>query len=158
MSITNDGGCTGTEPIPACVSLQSPPDGATLYHNYVTLFWSPPQTDATTQTLKVWKEVNGNPVIFYEDVFEINTGGVGPFTSPLFENNTTYYWQVIPANCSQVAQNCPIWSFTTNDGEYDFGGGGPTQGGYVFANSTSGASGAPSQPTYNWIDISANRH
>ena len=154
VSITNDGGCSGTEPVPDCVTVQSPPDGATLYHNFNTLFWSPPQLDATTQTLKVWKEVNGNPVIFNEDVFDINVGGVGPFTNPLFDNNTTYYWQVIPANCSQVAQNCPIWSFTTNDGEYDFGGGGPTQGGYVFANSTSGASGAPSQPTYSWIDIS----
>ena len=154
MSIANDGGCTGIEPVPDCVTAQSPPDGATLYHNFVTLFWSPPQADATTQTLKVWKEVSGSQVIFYEDIFDINVGGVGPFTSPLFENNTTYYWQVIPANCSQVAQNCPIWSFTTNDGEYDFGGGGPTQGGYVFANSTTGASGAPSQPTYDWIDIS----
>lgn len=154
VSITNDGGCTGTEPLPDCATLQSPPDGATLYHNYAALFWSPPTNDATTQTLKVWKEVSGTPVTFYEDIFDINVGGVGPFTSPLFENNTTYYWQVIPENCSQVAQNCPVWSFTTNDGEYNFGGGGPTQNGYVFANSTSGASSATSRPTYSWIDIS----
>jgi len=34
------------------------------------------------------------------------------------------------------------------------GGGGTAQGGYYFANSTSGASGAPSQPSYSWVDIS----
>jgi len=36
----------------------------------------------------------------------------------------------------------------------NFGGGCAAQGGYYFANSTSGASGAPSQPSYGWIDIS----
>jgi len=36
----------------------------------------------------------------------------------------------------------------------NYGGGGTGQGGYYYANSTSGASGAPSQPSYNWIDIS----
>ncbi|MBS3768269.1 MAG: choice-of-anchor J domain-containing protein [Candidatus Cloacimonetes bacterium] len=38
----------------------------------------------------------------------------------------------------------------------NYGGGGTGQGGYYFANSLPDAAGAPSQPTYNWIDISAS--
>ena len=56
----------------------------------------------------------------------------------------------------QNGPTCPIWSFTTNDGEVNYGGGGSTQGGYFWANSTASASGAPSQPTYSWIDISGS--
>lgn len=36
--------------------------------------------------------------------------------------------------------------------------GGPDGGGYYYANSTPGGSGAPSQPTYNWIDPIASGH
>ncbi len=43
--------------------------------------------------------------------------------------------------------------YTTN-AQYTshYGGGEDGTGGYFFANSTNGASGSPSQPTYNWID------
>ena len=34
----------------------------------------------------------------------------------------------------------------------NFGGGDEMTGGYFFANSTAGGAGAPSQPSYNWID------
>ena len=34
---------------------------------------------------------------------------------------------------------------------YNYGTGGPNSGGYYFANSTTGASGSPSQPMYQWI-------
>lgn len=147
--------CSGTDPVPNCATLAGPPDGGTLIENFSVFWWQPPAQDVTTQSIKIWKEVGGNPVYFYEADLQPDVVGIGPFTNNL-ENNTTYYWQIIPANCSQVAQNCPIWSFTTNDGEYNFGGGGPTQGGYVFANSTAAASGAPSQPVYGWRDISSS--
>lgn len=39
-----------------------------------------------------------------------------------------------------------------------YGGGEDGTGGYYFANSTSGASEAPSQPTYEWIDPIASGH
>lgn len=147
--------CSGTDPVPDCATLAGPPDGGTLIENFPVFWWQPPAQDVTTQSIKIWKEVGGNPVYFYEADLESTVIGLGPFTNN-FENNTTYYWQVIPANCSHAAQNCPIWTFTTNDGEYNFGGGGPTQGGYVFANSSPAASGAPSQPIYLWRDISGS--
>ncbi|MCF8243010.1 MAG: T9SS type A sorting domain-containing protein [Melioribacteraceae bacterium] len=66
---------------------------------------------------------------------------------------TTYYWQIVPYNIngSTPSGYCPIWSFTTRE-SLSFGGGGLTAPGYFFANSTPAASGAPSQPTYSWID------
>ena len=71
--------------------------------------------------------------------------------------NTTYYWQIIPYNTNGDAPNCPIWSFKTRESLY-FGGGGTTCPDYFFANSLPGASGAPSNPTYSWIDPVANMH
>ncbi len=146
--------CTGIEPIPNCATINSPPDGATLNPTFVTFSWSPPGADATKQLFYVGTDGNGTitPTNVYDSLeYSENTNGVGPVQ---LAANTTYYWQIIPANCSQTAVNCPIWSFTTNDGEINYGGGGTTQGGYYWANSTAGASGAPSQPTFNWIDIS----
>ena len=146
--------CTGSEPIPNCATINSPPDGSSSLHTFVSFFWNPPVADATKQFFYVGTDGGGltTPTNVYNGL-EYNeiTNGVGPVQ---LLPNKTYYWQIIPANCSQTAQNCPIWSFTTNDGEVNYGGGGTTQGGYYFANSTAGASGAPSQPTYSWIDIS----
>ncbi|RCK71604.1 MAG: hypothetical protein IGBAC_1575 [Ignavibacteriae bacterium] len=40
----------------------------------------------------------------------------------------------------------------------NYGGGDENSGGYFFANSTTGGSGAPSQPTYNWVDPVSSGH
>ena len=154
VSITDDGGCTGLEPIPDYATLTSPPNGASSLHRFVSFFWDPPFEDVTKQFFYAGTDGEGNttPTNLYNGLeFESNTIGIGPVE---LLTNTTYYWQVIPANSCETAVNCPIWSFTTNDGELNYGGGGTTQGGYYFANSTAGASGSPSQPIYNWIDIS----
>lgn len=145
--------CPQGQQVPNCATVNSPPDGATLYQNFISFWWNPPSADVTSQSIRIWKIVNNVEEVFYEAELGSNTVGLGPFTN-LLDNNTTYYWQVIPANCTFAAQNCSIWSFTTNNGEYNYGGGSPSQGGYYFANSTAGASGAPSQPAYDWIDIS----
>lgn len=71
--------------------------------------------------------------------------------------NTTYYWQIVPTNSNGDASYCPIWSFTTR-ADINFGGGGLSAPGYFFANSLPGASGAPSQPAYGWIDPVAAGH
>lgn len=49
--------------------------------------------------------------------------------------------------------------YTTN-AQYTshYGGGEDGTGGYYFANSTNGASGSPTQPTYDWIDPVASGH
>ncbi|HMS33831.1 MAG TPA: choice-of-anchor J domain-containing protein [Ignavibacteria bacterium] len=38
----------------------------------------------------------------------------------------------------------------------NYGGGGPTSGGYYFANSTSAANPAPSKPTFSWVDTTGS--
>lgn len=146
--------CTGLEPIPDCATLTAPPNGASLSPIFGSLFWSSDDPNATKQFLYFGNDGGGtiSPTSIHNgskwsaNVIGISFAALAP--------NTTYYWQVKPANCSQTAVNCPIWSFTTNDGELNYGGGGITQGGYFWANSTGGASGAPSQPAYSWIDIS----
>ena len=66
--------------------------------------------------------------------------------------STIHYWKIVPYNPNGDAAGCSVWSFTTQDNpNYGSGTGLPL---YYFANSTTGASVAPSQPTYNWVDIS----
>jgi len=149
--VVDDVLCTA---IPNCATIISPPDGALLHPTFASFFWSPPVADYTKQFLYVGTDGGGTttPTDKFNGLeLAVNTTGLGP---TLLSANTTYYWQVIPANCSQTAVGCPIWSFTTNDGEVNYGGGGTTQGGYYWANSTAGASSAPSQPIYSWVDIS----
>ncbi|MCB5224705.1 MAG: carboxypeptidase regulatory-like domain-containing protein [Candidatus Cloacimonadaceae bacterium] len=47
-----------------------------------------------------------NPPPFVEETTETTY-------NPTVENETTYYWQIVPFNAIGDAQNCPIWSFTT---------------------------------------------
>jgi len=44
----------------------------------------------------------------------VYTGNLTTYTpaSPL-QNNTSYYWKVVPTNNAGDTQNCPVWSFTT---------------------------------------------
>ncbi len=147
--------CLGGDPIPDCATLTAPPNGALLNPIFGTLSWNSNDPIVTKQLLYLGTDGGGttSPTnVFNGDEYPPNTNGV--WFSGSVAPNTTYYWQVIPVSSCNTAVDCPIWSFTTNDGELNYGGGGTTQGGYYFANSTAGASGAPSQPAYSWIDIS----
>ncbi len=150
VSVSDDDGC-GTQPVPDCATLISPPDGATKMQKDVLLFWDPPSQDISKQLLYVG--TNGGGVTTPSN--EINGTEYGPTSNGQIVSNlninTTYYWQIIPANCANEAQNCPIWSFSIGNGNTLFSEAGPTQGGYTFVNS---ALGLASKPTYNWIDIS----
>lgn len=156
VSVTDDGsssgGCTGNEIEPDCATIVSPPNGATKLQKDVSVFWNPPTSgDFTKQLLYVGTDGGGTTTpTNVRNGTEYSATVIG-VTIPNFTPNTTYYWKIVPANCTNEAQNCPISSFTIGDGNTNYGGGGPTQGGYAFANSISGTS---SQPTYNWIDIS----
>lgn len=148
----SDDGCTGIEPVPNSATVDSPPNGATLIPVDVPLSWIPPSADITKQFLYLGTDGGGTttPTNKYNGLeFGNYTSG---FTATNLNPNTTYYWQIIPANCAYQAANCPIWSFTTGDGNLNYGGGGPTQGDYYYENSISGTA---HQPTYNWIDISS---
>ena len=152
VSVTDDS-CSGTEPAPNCATIASPPNGSTLLPTDLAVEWHEPDPSTTTkQLLYVGTDGGGTttPTNYYNGI-ELSSATFGVHGSTLLTPNTTYYWQVIPVNCSSEAQNCPIWSFTTGDGNVNTGGGGSTQGEYIFTNSIAGT---PSQPTYNWIDIS----
>ena len=152
----SDDGCTGIELIPDCATIDSPPDGATLIPVDVPLLWFPPYyEEITKQFLYVGTDGGGTTTPTNKYNGEEHSNFTRGITIANLDPNTTYYWQVVPANCAYEALDCPIWSFTTGDGNLNYGGGGPTQGNYYFANSTTGASGAPSQPVFNWIDISS---
>ncbi|MDY0151462.1 MAG: hypothetical protein RBS43_04235 [Candidatus Cloacimonas sp.] len=71
------------------------------------------------------------------------------YQPPTLEYNTTYYWQVKPQNEIGLAENCPIWSFTT--------GANPTISSFPYSESfdafipSYGWHSAPVNGTWNWM-------
>lgn len=157
ISVTDDGStiCNGDYGIPSSATLNSPDYAQNMQLN-IPISWSPPFSDDVTKQL-LYVGTDGGGTVSPTSIH--NGEEQFPFTSGLnltnLLPNTTYYWQVVPTNCAFEAENCPIWSFTTGDGNIHYGGGSSTQGNYYFANSTSGAAASPYQPSYNWIDISS---
>lgn len=159
LSVTSDGSteCIGDYTIPDCTSLYSPPDGALNMQLNVPISWQTTVLENVTKQL-LYVGTDGGGISTPTNIengteqFPLTSGITLTNLSP----NTSYYWQVVPANCAYEAQGCPIWSFTTGDGNVHFGGGSTNQGGYLFANSTSNAASAPYKPTYNWVDISSS--
>ena len=156
VSVTDDGsgGCSGSEPAPDCATISSPPNGATKLLTDVGISWHPPYfEDMTQQLLYAGSDGGGvtTPTNIYNGIM-LSNFSIGTTLANL-SPNTTYYWQVIPVNCDTEAENCPIWSFTTGDGDLNTGGGGPTQANYIFDNSISGTA---TQPSFSWIDISGS--
>ncbi len=114
---------------------------------------------AAPDKYKIYLGTDGGGTTTPTNILNGRDVGTDLFYAPLNDlvYNTTYYWQIVPSNTAGDAPNCPIWSFTTRK-DINFGGGGLSAPGYFFANSLPGASGAPSQPAYGWIDPVASGH
>nr|HPR32453.1 choice-of-anchor J domain-containing protein [Prolixibacteraceae bacterium] len=101
---------TGPEivPIPPNAA-QSPYPGDT--HTYLTpgctLGWEPDNTGGAPTGYRVYLDTNPAPSTLVYD------GSNPAYTVDPLQNNTTYYWQVIPYNAAGDAAACPVWSFTT---------------------------------------------
>jgi hypothetical protein len=113
VSITNAGWdadlvCVSTTEIPGCVVNPSPADAST-------------EISATSTNLS-WGI--GTGIAFTYDVYFgtdpsslalVSQGQAGTSFNPgQLDLNTTYYWQVVPANASGAAEGCAVYSFTTS--------------------------------------------
>ncbi|MFA5498079.1 MAG: CARDB domain-containing protein [Candidatus Cloacimonadia bacterium] len=99
---------TTCDPEPLCASVVEPADGELNVPTEVTLKWEPSS--------------QGEPPIGYYLYFgtattptELIYSGSDNYFELDIEENTTYYWRVIPYNDygATPVENTPIWSFTT---------------------------------------------
>ncbi|WP_461531951.1 T9SS type B sorting domain-containing protein [Sinomicrobium sp.] len=98
---------TTENPVPSCVSVSSPADGATGVSLDSGIHWNP--TDNTDgYYLTIGSYPGGNDII---DRREMTTTSFFPASS--WEENTTYYISVIPFNAAGMAERCGESSFTT---------------------------------------------
>ncbi|GAB4327110.1 MAG: hypothetical protein Kow0037_00410 [Calditrichia bacterium] len=139
---------TTYDQVPNAATIVSPADASTNVSVSTDLQWA--DGGGNTTGYKLYFGTDNPPTNIVNGT---DLGNVTSYTpSATLNYNTTYYWQVVAYNPNGDATTS-TWSFTT-EGNPNYGGGDVTSGGYYFANSTSGASGAPSQPTFSWVDIS----
>lgn len=95
-----------------------------------------------------------------------STNETGSFENHLVDESGWDWWfesNDVTTDSLNKVHICYVRSggvYYVTNAEYSshYGGGNSGTGGYYFANSTSGASGSPSQPTYDWIDPVASGH
>ena len=96
---------------PNCASLIAPADGATDISVVSILEWS---TVANTDGYKLFFGTDNPPTNIAN---ALDLGNQTTYTpSGGLNNNTTYYWEVIPYNTGGDASSCNTWSFTTIEG------------------------------------------
>lgn len=78
-------------------------------NDYIDLKWAL-KPDATGYKFSLGTD---NPPTNIENMLDVGNVDTYRFENPKYL--TTYYWQVIPYNEGGDAQNCPVWTFTTED-------------------------------------------
>jgi len=97
--------CVPTGAVPACVTVSSPLDQSLSVGVNTQVSWTAPIGNATDYD--VYFGTNPNPALAASGVVteSYNPGAL--------LNETTYYYQIVPANGNGSAEGCPILSFTT---------------------------------------------
>ncbi len=93
---------------PACPTLISPTDMATMVSNSAAISWSAPVTGGAVSSYKVYfgTSLPGSPT----DIVDKTQLSYVPFLL----NGTTYLWKVVASNAAGDATGCPVNSFTTD--------------------------------------------
>jgi hypothetical protein len=132
---------------PSEIALTTPADLATGVSEYTTFTWT---GDAWAFGYNLYIGTDG---VNYVQTDVGNLTGV-TLTTPL-NYETMYYWYVTGYNPNgEGAAPAAVRTFTVQSNQ-NFGGDGTLYGGYYFANSEAAGNGLGSQPTFNWVDISA---
>ncbi len=100
---------------PNCAENLLPTDGTTDVCNATaTLTWDAPSTgDAPTSYYLYFG--TDNPPTTIENGTDI--GDVNSYDLGTLNENTIYYWQIIPYNSGGTATSCSVYSFTTGNGQ-----------------------------------------
>ena len=97
--------CASTNAAPLCASNLSPADEATDINPFSDLSWSNGGGIVTAYNVYLGTDA-GNLLL-------VSSDAATTFSPTDLLPNTTYFWQVVPANEDALAEGCPIQSFTT---------------------------------------------
>jgi hypothetical protein len=101
---------------PGCSALVSPANGATnVCNGGTTITWNAPTTGGAPSGYLLYFGTNNAPTNIINGT---NIGNVTSYNLGVLTASTTYYWEVVPTNCSGNASGCSIFSFTTGAGCY----------------------------------------
>jgi hypothetical protein len=92
--------------IPGPATAPAPSDGL-LTMIYPTLRWTAPASSFPILGYKVYHGTSSDPATL------IYNGPNNSFQLGVLDNNSTYYWKVVPYNSYGEAINVPVWSYTT---------------------------------------------
>ncbi len=100
---------------PDCAVNLSPVDGATDVCNArVNLSWDAASTGDPAEGYYLYFGTDNPPTnILNGD----NLGNVTSYDPGTLNENTTYYWQIVPYNSGGSASGCSVYTFTTGDGQ-----------------------------------------
>ena len=98
--------------IPQNTTYISPQDNASNIYANGKLKWN------ETELVAGYKVYLGTEDTSMDLVADIQFGNELEYEYSRLEASTTYYWQVIPYNLIGDAENCSIWSFTTNTSQW----------------------------------------
>ncbi len=128
-----------------------PLNGSSLIHEIPKLQWESSGIAADGYRLYMGTD---NPPSNFIDGLDLGYVEEYQISNPL-SFSSTYYWKIVPYNSVGDANNCNVWSFSTNSNN-SYGGDGSLYGGYYFANNISSGNGLGFQPTYHWVDITSS--
>ena len=133
---------------PGAPTNPSPSNNDTGVSNTADLSWT---NGYQTDNIDLYFSTDSSKVATKDASVRVITGqDVETYDPGTMAYSTKYFWKVICKNSAKAETDGPLWKFTVQDDpNYGQGTGTPL---YYFANSL--ATGAPSHPSYSWIDIS----
>ena len=94
---------------PSCATVISPLDNATgVPVGTITFAWNAPATGGAPSSYDFYYGIDPADVTTFLANYTTTSAQVG-----LSDFNFTFYWKIVPKNLGGIAQDCPIWTFTT---------------------------------------------
>lgn len=121
--------------LPSCASNPNPSNGATGVSISTSLSWS---SVPGATSYDVYFGTSSNPP------FKVNTTSTS-YNPGTLNEDTIYYWKIVPKNSCGSASGCPVWNFTTLCTPPSCASN---------PNPSNGATGTSTSPTLSWSSVS----
>ena len=129
----------GALKLPGCAENLAPADTATDVSVTPTLSWDAPSSGGPVEIYKIYYGTDSSTSTYFGETANTSV------TLPQLENNTQYFWKVVPTNARGDASGCDAISFTTIF---------PAPGCATYTSPTDGATDVSVTPELSWSTVS----